>query len=83
MESAEVKDPKDDKITNEDNAVTNKDGDNDLEKGKQPIDQKKPDKERVPTITPDNENGNPGPPEEKEESSSNRKVRLSGENFVI
>ncbi|MDB5155182.1 MAG: hypothetical protein JWR54_3933 [Mucilaginibacter sp.] len=83
MESAEMKDPKDDKITNEDNAVTNKDGDNDLEKGKQPIDQKKPDKERVPTITPDNENGNPGPAEEKEESSSNRKVRLSGENFVI
>ncbi|MDB5023310.1 MAG: hypothetical protein JWP78_1065 [Mucilaginibacter sp.] len=82
MESAEVKDPKDDKITNEDNAVTNKDGDNDLEKGKQPNDQNKPDKKRVPTITPDNENGNPGPPEE-EESSSDRKVRLSGENFVI
>lgn len=59
-------DPKDDKITNKDDSVTNKDGDNYLEKGEQPTDQKKPDKERVPTVTPDNDNGDPGPPAEKD-----------------
>jgi hypothetical protein len=69
MESDKVKDPKDEKIINKDTSVTNKDGDNDLEKGVQPTDQKKPDQERVPTVTPDNENGNPGPPED--ESTSN------------
>lgn len=61
-------DPKDDKITNKDDSVTNKDGDNYLEKGEQPTDQKKPDKERVHTVTPDNDNGEPGPPAEVESS---------------
>lgn len=58
-------DPKDDQITNNDNSVTNKDGDTDLEKGKLETEQKKPDDERVPTVTPDNDNGDPGPPAEK------------------
>ena len=79
MESVEMKDPKDDKITNKDDAVTNKDGDNSLEKGKQPTDQKKTDKRREPIVTPGNEN----PDAPNEESSDERKVRLSGENFVI
>ncbi len=64
MESFEVKDPKDEQITNKDESVTNKDGDNDLEKGKQPANQKKPDEVRVPTVTPDNDSGDPGPPAE-------------------
>lgn len=66
MESVEVKDPKDEKIINKDESVTNKDGNNDLEKGKQPTNQKEPDpdKARVPTVTPDNDNGDPGPPAE-------------------
>jgi len=79
MKSAVINDPKDDKITNKDDAVTNKDGDNNLEKGELPTDQKKPDKERVPTVTPDNDNGDPGPPEE--ESSSNKDGGLAQENL--
>jgi hypothetical protein len=65
MESDKVKDPKDEKIINKDTSVTNKDGDNDLEKGSQPTEQKKPDEERVTTVTPDNDNGEPGPPVEE------------------
>jgi hypothetical protein len=79
MKSAVINDPKDDKITNKDDAVTNKDGDNNLEKGEQPTDQKKPDKERVPTVTPDNDNGDPGPP--AEESSSNKDGGPAQENL--
>jgi hypothetical protein len=62
MENVQSRDPKDDQITNKDDSITNKDGDNYLEKGEQPTEQNKPDKERVPTVTPDNENGDPGPP---------------------
>jgi hypothetical protein len=62
MANSAAKSPKDDQITNKDDSITNKDGDNYLEKGKQPTDQDKPDKERVPTITPDNDNGEPGAP---------------------
>lgn len=64
MENVQLSDPKDDKITNEDNSVTNKEPDSYLEKGKLPAEQEKPDPERVPTVTPDNENGKPGPPAE-------------------
>ncbi|HZX59414.1 MAG TPA: hypothetical protein VFE54_11835 [Mucilaginibacter sp.] len=62
MENAQLKEPKDEKITNKDDSVTNKDDDNYLEKGEQPASQNKPGEERVPTVTPDNENGDPGPP---------------------
>lgn len=58
MENTEENNPKDERITNDDNAVTNKD---ELEKGNQPTKQDKPDDERVPTITPDNDSGDPGP----------------------
>lgn len=71
----ELKDPKDEHITNNDDSITNKDGDNYLEKGKQPTDQDKPDKERVPTVTPDNENGDPGPPAEKKDSKDSEDER--------
>lgn len=76
MESAVVNAPKDDQILNKDDSVTNKDGDNYLEKGEQPTDQNKPDPPRVPTVTPDNENGDPGPPVEgvpsKKDNTSTR-----------
>lgn len=48
MEATAIKDPKDEQITNNDAAVTNKDGNNDLEKGKQPTMQDNPD-EGIPT----------------------------------
>lgn len=57
--------PKDEKIINKDDSITNDESNNDLEKGSQENVQKKPDEERVPTVTPDNENGDPGPPEEE------------------
>jgi len=71
--------PKDEQITNDDNAVTNKDGDNDLEKGTQPIQQEKTDAEHIETVVPDNENSDSGPPEE--DDSSNEGKGPAGENL--
>ena len=78
MENINI-DPKDDQITNDDNAVTNKDGDNNLEQGEQPAKQSKPDAQSVETVVSDNENGDPGPPEE--ENSSNKDQGPAGENL--
>lgn len=64
MEGVVMNDPKDDNILNKDDSITNKDGDNYLEKGEQRSDQSNPDPKRVPTVTPDNDNGEPGPPAE-------------------
>jgi hypothetical protein len=72
METTELNDPKDEHITNKDDSITNKDGDNYLEKGKLSTDQEKPDKERVPTVTPDNDNGDPGPPAEEKDPEKER-----------
>lgn len=76
MENYENKSPKDDRITNDDNSVTNKD---ELEKGNQPTKQDKPDEERVPTVTPDNNSGDPGPA--ADEDSSNKGKGPAGENL--
>jgi hypothetical protein len=57
--------PKDEQITNQDNSVTNADPDTETEKGLQENEQEKPDDVRVPTVTPDNDNGDPGPPSEQ------------------
>jgi len=46
--------PIDEQITNDDNAVTNKDGDNMLEQEEGANVQNKPDEVRVPTVTPGN-----------------------------
>lgn len=62
MESTVMSNPKDEHILNKDDSITNKDGDNYLEKGEQPTDQDKPEQERFPAVAPDNENGEPGPP---------------------
>jgi hypothetical protein len=64
MKDLQVKSPKDEKITNQDDAVTNKDGDSYLEKREQPANQAGLDKEMVPAVSPDNVNGKPGPPAE-------------------
>ena len=53
MESVVRNNPKDEHILNTDDSVTNKDGDNYLEKGKQVPDQKDPDNEPSSTVTRD------------------------------
>ncbi len=47
--------PIDEQITNDDNSVTNKDGDNMLEQEEGTNVQDKPDEVRMPTVTPDTE----------------------------
>jgi|EndMetStandDraft_4_1072995.scaffolds.fasta_scaffold4502514_1 hypothetical protein len=42
-------------------------------KGEVTTEQKKPDATRVKTVTPDNENGDPGPPASESESSNKGK----------
>lgn len=85
MENTAVNDPIDDQITNDDNSVTNKDGDNNLEKGEQPTEQNNPDPVRVPTVTPDNDSGDPIPPKKGENSedeiTSNKGQGPKGENL--
>ena len=56
--------PKDEQITNQDNSVTNADPDN-YTKGEQENEQTNADEVRVPTVTPDNDSGDPGPPAEE------------------
>ncbi|RYZ95291.1 MAG: hypothetical protein EOP47_26115 [Sphingobacteriaceae bacterium] len=50
-----------------------------LAKGNQINEQKKPDNERVKTVTPDNDSGDPGPP--VEERISNKGQGPKGENL--
>jgi len=56
MESVVRSNPKDEHILNKDDSVTNKDGDNYLEKGKAPIDQKNSDTDSEQTVIADNDN---------------------------
>jgi hypothetical protein len=72
MANVNSEDPKDEKITNQDDSVTNKDGDNYLEKGDTPTNQKKPDEERVRTVVPDNDSGEPGPPDKSPEKEDEK-----------
>ena len=67
--------PKDEHILNKDHSITNKDGDNYLEKGQQPTAENKPDPKQVPTVTPDNDNGEPGRPAEKKASEKDVETR--------
>ncbi len=77
MESAAVKNPKDDQITNKDSSVTNKDGNNNLEKGARK-DSQKESKDQSGTIIPSNDN-----PElyEAADESSNKGQGPAGENL--
>jgi hypothetical protein len=76
MKSAEVKDPKDNKIINKDVSVTNKDSENDVEK-EQGTDQKKNDKEYLLTLISDNDNAGIL----ADESASNKGQGPAGENL--
>lgn len=58
---------------------SNKTTNSNLAKGKQPTVQDKPDGKRVPTVTPDNDNGNPGAPANK--NLSNKGQGPKGENL--
>jgi len=71
MESVKVKDPGNGKITNRDSAVTNKDNQDNPEKGEQPVNQAK-------ATTPSNDN-----PElyEPADESSNKGQGPAGENL--
>ena len=77
MESDKVQDPKDEKVTNQDDSVTNKDGDNNLEKGKQPTAQNRSVKEPVLTEITDNDNQGIV----ADESASNKGQGPAGENL--
>lgn len=52
MENTENTDPIDDQITNDDNSVTNKDGDNNLEQGEQTPAEPEVKATDIPTATP-------------------------------
>jgi len=75
MENVQLKDPKDEQIINKDESVTNKDGDSYLEKGSQPTAQKNESDIYIPTVTPDNDNGDPGPPAEDEQNKDPEKEK--------
>jgi len=78
METTESTNPKDERITNDDNAITNNE---DTATSQQPNEQDKPDEVRVPTITPGNENGDPTPDAEPEDDTSNKGKGPKGENL--
>ena len=75
MSNIVINAPKDYKITDKDDSITNKDSDNNLEKGQQVTAQNKPDDEGVPTIIPDSDNGTPRQPADK--NASNKNARIS------
>ncbi|MHB8209640.1 hypothetical protein [Mucilaginibacter sp.] len=56
-----------------------KTNDSNLQKGTQAGEQNKPDNKRVKTVTPDNDNGDPGAPAQK--YSSNKGKGPTGENL--
>ncbi|MDN5285518.1 MAG: hypothetical protein JWR38_1792 [Mucilaginibacter sp.] len=78
MENTAYNDPKDDHIINKDTAITNKDGDNNLEKGEQSNSLAEIDVDRIPT--PDDSLGDPVP-SENEENTSNKGQGPAGENL--
>ena len=80
MKSADVKDPKDDKIINKDDSVTNKDGNSNLEKGEKSSTPKDSDKDALSEIIPGNDN-----PElyEAADESSNEGPELSSEKPIV
>jgi hypothetical protein len=92
MKNTENTDPKDDQITNDDTAVTNKDGDNNLEQGEQPTAEDKTAVTDIPTVTPGNDadpglgqspvvKGEQTPVEKGEENASNKGQGPKGENL--
>ena len=76
MKSAEVKDPKDNKIINKDNSVTNKDSEI-SEVKEQATEQKTADKEHILTVISDSDNAGIL----ADESASNKGQGPAGENL--
>jgi hypothetical protein len=76
-------DPVDEQITNDDNSVTNKDGDNMLEQEEGANVQNKPDEVRVPTVTPGTEDADTEDDKSKEAEvdPSNTDAGPKGENL--
>lgn len=78
-------DPIDEQITNDDNSVTNKDGDNMLEQEEGANLQDKPDEVRVPTVTPGADGDETEVEDDKsddaEADSSNKGEGPKGENL--
>lgn len=76
-------DPIDEQITNDDNSVTNKDGDNMLEQEEGANVQDKPDDVRVPTVTPGTEDADTEDDKSKETQAdpSNTDAGPKGENL--
>ncbi|MDB5157741.1 MAG: hypothetical protein JWR50_2448 [Mucilaginibacter sp.] len=83
MENTADTGPKNDQITNDDNSVTNKDGDNDLEQGEPQVDphEANSDVDRIQTTTPDDNMGDPTPIKEEDEDNSNKGQGPKGENL--
>jgi hypothetical protein len=79
METTNYNDPKDEQITNDDNAVTNKDGDNDLEKGEPQVGEADIDVDKI--AIPDDNMGDPTPLKEEDEDKSNKGQGPKGENL--
>lgn len=75
MKNMQYNNPKDERVTNDDNAATNKDGNNDLEKG-EPSSEKKA--ENTP-VKPDNDSAYITSP--AVESTSNKGQGPAGENL--
>ena len=83
MENTSGTDPKDDQITNDDNSITNKDGNNNLEQGEPPVDphEENSDADRIQTTAPDDNMGDPTPLKEEDEDASNKGQGPKGENL--
>ncbi|MES2375136.1 MAG: hypothetical protein V4553_01080 [Bacteroidota bacterium] len=79
METTAYNDPIDDQITNDDNSVTNKDGDNELEKAEPPLSEDDIDVDKIATA--DDNMGDPTPLKEEDEDHSNKGQGPKGENL--
>ena len=66
---------------NQQNGGHQQNNDESLRKGDLPTDQNKEDKQRPETVVPDNDSGDPGAPDPKESSSSNKGQGPKGENL--
>lgn len=78
-----LKDPIDEQIVNNDDAVTNKDGDNMLEQEEDTNVQTKPDEVRGPTVTPGDDTADAAPEDSKDqdEDAGNKGEGPKGQNL--
>ncbi|WP_214070993.1 hypothetical protein [Mucilaginibacter sp. dw_454] len=81
METTEIKNPKDEQITNADSAVTNKDGDNDLEQGTPSHSEQDVDEQPTTFDLSTENNGDPTVQKPEDEDPSNKGKGPKGENL--